>query len=132
MPRLAGGAVHYSDDEGRTYVLPGGSEVPAEHVQFIANPKAWEDGVVPKASRKSSSKATADGAAADAADSSDGDGSASGDLVPERPKLEDMKVEDLKTLAADRQVDLGGAKSKADIIAALEAADVTGPVPPSE
>jgi hypothetical protein len=43
--------------------------------------------------------------------------------APEK-KLDELTVEELKKLAADKGIDLGTAKLKADIVAVLEAAKV--------
>lgn len=39
------------------------------------------------------------------------------------PKLSDKTVDELKALAAEREIDLGDATKKADIIAAIESVD---------
>lgn len=46
-----------------------------------------------------------------------------GDTVRNEGDYESMKVPELVTLAEDREIDLGGATKKADIIAVLKAAD---------
>lgn len=43
--------------------------------------------------------------------------------LPEEDPLQDMTVSQLKALAAKENIDLGPAKSKTDIIAAIHAAD---------
>lgn len=54
------------------------------------------------------------------------------DTAPAGASLEDMTVAQLKTLADGLGVDLGGARSKADIIARLREAGVELPEPPDE
>jgi hypothetical protein len=44
--------------------------------------------------------------------------------------LDDMTVEELRTFAADNGIDLGGAKLKAEILSAIEAALTAPPEPP--
>lgn len=51
---------------------------------------------------------------------------------PAEKPLDDLTVAELKALAADRNVDLAGASKKAELVAALQAAEAAPPAPPAD
>lgn len=109
MSRLVAAVVVHTGRNSFRYVP--GDDVPAEHAALISNPAAWADGEVPSATQPDPDPEPEQN------NDPAGDG---GQGTPE--DLDSLDAAGLKKYAEQHGIDLQGASRKADILAAIRAA----------
>lgn len=115
MAGLAAKVAVHTGAGGTVWYGPG-DDVPAEHAALIRNPAAWVDGQVPEPPAPEEPEEPEN----DPAGNGQGDGD--GDDAGKGVDLDSLTVPALTKYAEEREIDLGGASKKDDILAAIRAA----------